>query len=86
VGRGPDGIDPYRIWIETRPLVYGPIPLQEIRAIAAEPENISRHKLDAMTFRIIDGAHRMEAMQRLQRSAGDTQFGAEFIVEVLVLP
>jgi hypothetical protein len=73
-------------WIETRPLVYGPIPLQEMRAIAAEPENIARPKLDDMTFRIIDGAHRMEAMQRLQRSSGDTQFGADFLVEVLVLP
>ena len=73
-------------WIETKPIVYGPVPLEEIRAISAEPENIARPKLDAMKFRIIDGAHRMEALRRLQRSTGDTQFGADFLVEVIVEP
>jgi hypothetical protein len=42
-------------WIETKSIVYAPVPLEEIRAISAEPDNIARPKLDATMFRIIDG-------------------------------
>jgi 16S rRNA G966 N2-methylase RsmD len=73
-------------WIESRPKVYAPVPLSELRALLLRDDSESRAAMAGMRFRILDGAHRMKAVRRLIKDPNVAGFDQYHMIEVEVLP
>jgi hypothetical protein len=64
------------------PTVYEPIEGKELRTVH---EKMSASELQDLTFKIMDGAHRLAALRRLQRDPSVPAFGPNFEVQVFVM-
>jgi DNA modification methylase len=72
-------------WRETLPSVYAPIAFEEMIALS-QNQSESRAVIDTMQFRIMDGAHRIRALQQLQNDSSVAQFDSNFLIQVKVIP
>jgi hypothetical protein len=61
------------------PTVYEPV-------AGAEVCNLPRDQVDQLTFEIMDGAHRLAALRKLQRDPAVSAFDAQLLVQVRVIP
>lgn len=61
------------------PTVYEPVDGVQVR-------NMPSTEVAGLTFQIMDGAHRLAALRRLQNDISVPEFGADYVVEVKVIP
>jgi hypothetical protein len=73
-------------WSERHPVVYASVPFEEMKSVSALPENCKRARLACMSFMILDGAPRINALRRLQETREAARIGPDFLIEVYVLP
>jgi DNA methylase len=71
-------------WKESLPTVYSPVPFEEMELLSRN-ETEMRSVLDAMQFKIMDGAHRITALQRLQKDRTIPEIQENFMIQVKVV-
>jgi hypothetical protein len=68
-------------WEKSLPTVYSPVPFEEMELLSRN-ETEMRSVLDAMQFKIMDGAHRITTLKRLQKDRSIPEIQDNFRIQV----
>lgn len=73
-------------WLDSKPKVYAPVPYSYIKELVERDDHEARAELDAMRFKVLDGAHRVRALRSLIKDPSATEFTSETRIMVEVTP
>jgi hypothetical protein len=54
-------------WLDSMPKVYAPVPYSHMKELVELNDDEARTELDAMRFKVLDGAHRVRAIRSLMK-------------------
>jgi predicted RNA methylase len=75
-----------RGWLDSKPKVYAPVPYSHIKGLVERDDYEARAELDAMRFKVLDGAHRIRALRSLIKDPLVPMFNPETRIMVEISP
>jgi DNA modification methylase len=71
-------------WLDSKPKVYAPVPYSHMKELVERNDDEARAELDAMRFKVLDGAHRVRAIRSLMKDPSVLLFDSETRITVEV--
>jgi DNA modification methylase len=71
-------------WLDSKPKVYAPVPYSHMKELVERNDHDARAELDAMRFKVLDGAHRVRAIRTLMKDPSVPIFNSETRIMVEV--
>ena len=71
-------------WLDSKPKVYAPVPYSHMKELVERDDHEARAELDAMRFKVLDGAHRVRAIRSLMNDPSVPIFNSETRITVEV--
>jgi hypothetical protein len=71
-------------WLDPKPKVYAPVPYSHIEELVKRNDEDARAELDAMRFKVLDGAHRVRSIRSLMKDFSVLLFNSETRITVEV--
>jgi hypothetical protein len=71
-------------WLDSKPKVYAPVPHSQMKELVERNDHEARAELDAMRFKVLDGAHRVRAIRSLMQDPSVSIFNCETRIMVEV--
>jgi hypothetical protein len=75
-----------RGWLDSKPKVYAPFPYSHTKELVERDNHEARAELDAMRFKVLDGAHRIRALRSLIKNPLVPMFNPETRIMVEIAP
>ena len=64
-------------WLDSKPKVYAPVPYSHMKELVERDDHEARAELDAMRFKVLDGAHRVRTIRSLMNEPSVPIFNSE---------
>jgi hypothetical protein len=71
-------------WLDSKPKFHAPVPHSHVKKLVERNDEEARAELDAMRYKILDGAYRVRAIRSLMKDPSVLLFNSDTCITVEV--